>query len=125
MAELNPYEKFLDGRPVETILAATPDAIATQLDKIGPAKSTSAPAPGKWSPAEIICHLADCEIAFGFRLRQTLAEKDHIIQPFNQDKWAAPYPGIPAQKALAAFTALRNWNLFSLRARCPTRDQKL
>jgi DinB superfamily len=124
MAELNPYEKFLDGRPVETILAATPGAIATQLGKIGPAKSTSAPAPSKWSPAEIICHLADCEIAFGFRLRQTLAEKDHIIQPFDQDKWAAPYPGIPAKEALAAFTALRNWNLILIAASLPKSASK-
>src|SRR5947199_1478842 len=74
MSDLNPYEKFLDGRPVEEILAATPAALAGLVECIGPQKSTAPPAPGKWSAAEILCHLADCELVFAFRLRQTLAE---------------------------------------------------
>ena len=96
MTELNPYAKFLDGRPLDAILSSTSHEIANKLQMIGPDKSDVAPAPGKWSPAEIVCHLADCEIAFAFRLRQTLAEDNHTIQPFDQDKWAAPYPGIAA-----------------------------
>ncbi len=47
------------------------------------------PVLGKWSAAEIVSHLADCEIVFAFRLRQTLAEDNPTIQPFDQDKWAA------------------------------------
>jgi len=111
MSELNPYAKFLDGRPVETILSSTSHEIANKLQMIGPERVSVSPAPGKWSPAEIVCHLADCEIAFGFRLRQTLAEDHHILQPFDQEKWAAPYKGIAAKDAFAAFTAIRNWNL--------------
>lgn len=111
MTELNPYVKFLDGRPLEIILSSTSHEIANKLQMIGPEESSEPPAPGKWSPAEIVCHLADCEIAFAFRLRQTLAEDHHVLQPFDQEKWAAPYPGIPAKDALAAFTALRTWNL--------------
>jgi hypothetical protein len=111
MTELNPYAKFLDGRPLEAILSATSHEIANKLQMIGPEKSSEPPAPGKWSPDEIVCHLADCEIAFAFRLRQTLAEDHHVLQPFDQEKWAAPYPGIAAKDALAAFTALRTWNL--------------
>lgn len=111
MSELNPYAKFLDGRPLEAILSATSHEIANKLQMIGPDRASEAPAPGKWSPAEIVCHLADCEIAFAFRLRQTLAEHHHVLQPFDQEKWAAPYKGITAKEALAAFTALRHWNL--------------
>ena len=111
MSELNPYAKFLDGRPVETILSSTSHEIANKLQMIGPERVSVSPAPGKWSPAEIVCHLADCEIAFGFRLRQTLAEDHHVLQPFDQEKWAAPYKGIAAKDAFAAFTAIRNWNL--------------
>lgn len=111
MSELNPYAKFLDGRALNAILAATPPAIATLLETIGPQKSAASPAPGKWSPAEIVCHLADCELTFGFRLRQTLAEDNHVIQPFDQEKWAVTYPGIAAAQALAAFSAIRDWNL--------------
>ena len=116
MSELNPYAKFLDGRPVETILEATPAKVAGLIKSIGQEKAATPPAPGKWSPAEIVCHLADCELAFGFRLRQTLAEENHVVQPFDQEKWAAVYPGIDAQKALTAFSALRVWNLLLIGA---------
>ncbi len=111
MSELNPYAKFLDDRPLEVILSATSHEIANKLQMIGPERVTEAPAPGKWTPAEIVCHLADCEVAFAFRLRQTLAEDHHILQPFDQEKWAANYKGIAAKEALAAFSALRHWNL--------------
>jgi hypothetical protein len=111
MSELNPYAKFLDGRPLDAILGESPSAITSLLEAIGSANTAVPRAPGKWSAAEIVSHLADCEIAFGFRLRQTLAEDSHIVQPFDQEKWAASYPGIGADQALGVFTALRGWNL--------------
>jgi uncharacterized damage-inducible protein DinB len=111
MTELNPYARFLDGRPVETILSRTSTEIARLLDAIGPDKLATPPAPGKWSAAEIVCHLADCELVFAFRLRQTLAEDAPTIQPFDQEKWAATYHGIAASQALGVFTAMRGWNL--------------
>jgi hypothetical protein len=111
MSELNPYDKFLDGRALDTILAATPEEIGRLIEAIGGERVNTAPAPGKWSAAEIVAHLADCELVFGFRLRQTLAEDAPVIQPFDQDKWAANYRGVPASQALDAFTALRGWNL--------------
>src|ERR1035438_2212976 len=111
MSNLNPYEKYLDGRPLESILASSPSQIAALLAAIGPEKSALPPAPGKWSAAEIVCHLADCELVFAFRLRQTLAEDSPVIQPFDQEKWAATYPGVTADEALKVFTASRRWNL--------------
>ncbi len=111
MSELNPYAKFLDGRAVETILSSTAGEIERLLGAMGSERVNSAPAPGKWSPAEIVAHLADCELAFGFRLRQTLAEDAPVIQPFDQDKWAATYTGIAAAQALEVFKAMRGWNL--------------
>ena len=68
-------------------------------------------APGKWSAREIVCHLADTEIVFAFRLRQTLAEDHHVIQPFDQDRFAVPYHALDAGTALATFRAVRAWNL--------------
>ena len=120
MSELNPYEKYLDGRSLDDILSSTPSELASLLDAMGQQKSATAPAPGKWSPAEIVCHLADCEIAFAFRLRQTLAEDHHVVQPFDQAKWAATYAGITAAEALATFFAIRSWNLTLIRKTLPT-----
>ncbi len=119
MSTANPYEGFLDGRPVEEILARTSKAIAGYLDKIGTEKESAAPAPGKWSAAEIVAHLADCEIVFGFRLRQTLAEDGPTIQPFDQDKWAATYPGVSADLALVTFSSMRRWNLRLIQGALP------
>lgn len=119
MSTLNPYEQFLDGRPLDAILSTTSHELANQLQILGPEKSVANPAPGKWSPAELVCHLADCEIAFGFRLRQTLAEDHHVLQPFDQELWAASYQGISASDALATFAALRRWNLMLIKKALP------
>ena len=111
MSELNPYDKFLNGRPLEEILHETTNRIAFLLAKIGVDRSVVRPSPEKWSAAEIVAHLADCELVFAFRLRQTLAEDAPTIQPFDQDKWAACYGGIGAGEALGVFGSLRRWNL--------------
>ena len=119
MSQLSPYDSFLDGRPLDAILASTAEAVAECLKAIGPGRIDSPPAPGKWSATEIVCHLADCEIVFAFRFRQTLAEDGPTIQPFDQDKWAARYSGVPAAEAFAAFSALRNLNLRLIRDALP------
>jgi uncharacterized damage-inducible protein DinB len=107
---LNPYAKYLgDADPYETIsfTAARLTQLTAGLDQ---AAITRSPAPGKWSIRDILCHLADCEIAFAFRLRQALAENNHVIQPFDQEKWAGPYALFDSASALAVFSALRDWN---------------
>ena len=111
MSDPNPYAKYLDGRPLDEILRTTPAAVAGLLESMGPQKAAEPPAPGKWSAAEIVCHLADCELVFAFRLRQTVAEPGYVMQPFDQDKWAPPYKGVAAAEALQAFAAMRAWNL--------------
>jgi hypothetical protein len=121
---LNPYARFLgDQQPVQ-VLAATAARLESLASAIGPGRITAAPAPGKWSARDILSHLADCEIAFGFRLRQTLAEDSHTVQPFDQEKWAAPYSGLSAGDALATFAAVRRWNLALIQASLPTHAAK-
>ena len=115
MSESNPYARYLDGRPVEEILSATAGELEALMGQLGAERAAAAPAPGKWSPAAVAAHLADCEVAFGFRLRQTLAEENPLLQPFDQDKWAVEYGEIGAAEALAAFGALRAWNLRVIR----------
>ena len=110
MSKANPYAVFLDERPVDAILTATPEVLRSLIADIGDEVETR-PAPGKWSAAEIACHLADCEMVFGFRLRQMLAEENPAIQPFNQEKWADNYLGVAADQAVEVFAVLRGWNL--------------
>ncbi len=103
---LNPYASFLNGGNPLEVIAATPARLAALA-----AAPSRTPLPGKWGIREIVCHLADCEIAFGFRLRQSLAEPHHTIQPFDQDAWASSYAAYDLAGALDAFGALRRWNV--------------
>jgi len=107
----NPYASFVASLDVMEQLRATPVRLENLLQKLGPERLNVSPEPGKWSPRDIVSHLADTEIVFAFRLRQTLAEDDYVIQPFDQDKWAAAYDRYDARTALAAFSAVRQWNL--------------
>jgi hypothetical protein len=92
------------------VIAATPGELRRLADTLGAAGAERSPAPGKWCAREILCHLADCEVVFAFRLRQALAEDYHVIQPFDQDKWAARYRAFDVQTALDVFTAVRESN---------------
>ena len=107
---MNPYAKFLGARDPHEVLASTYNHLNDFVRALGPAVDRP-PAPGKWSPREIICHLADTELVFAFRLRQSLAEPYHVIQPFDQDQWAARYAIYDAASALEMFRAARDWNL--------------
>ena len=85
-----------------------------------------AAAPGKWSVRQILCHLADGEIAFAYRIRQTLAEPHHVIQPFDQDAWGRRYgsASLDARTALDAFSAARRWNVALLNSLAPADSSK-
>jgi DinB superfamily len=108
---VNPYASFLGPRDPQQTIAATPARLRELLDSAGDSRVDQSPAPGKWSIREILCHLADCEIVFAYRLRQTLAEPHHVIQPFDQDLWATNYGAYDAQSALSVFTAVRGYNV--------------
>ncbi len=41
-----------------------------------------------WSASEIAAHLADIEVALGWRLRQVLSADEPELQPFDQNDWA-------------------------------------
>ena len=107
---VNPYAKFLGDRNARDVIANTPGRLAALTAQLGPEGMERSLAPGKWPARAIICHLADCELAFAFRLRQALAEPHHVIQPFDQEAWAKPYATLDAQAALATFTTVRRWN---------------
>ncbi|HKW19300.1 MAG TPA: DinB family protein [Terriglobales bacterium] len=113
---MNPYASYLGSQDAIEVLSATSTRLKDIAVALGEERVEQAPAPGKWSPREVFIHLADCEIAFGFRYRQTLAEDNHTVQPFDQDKWAKPYAAYSAEQALSTFTMLRKWNLSLLRS---------
>src|SRR4051812_23856581 len=113
---MNPYASYLDGRPLLDILQATPAALQSLTAGLSAEAMDAPPAPGKWSVREVLAHLADCELVFGFRLRQALEAPGSVIRPFDQDIWAERYAGYSAVAALQTFRTVREWNLTLLAA---------
>ncbi|HEY0161810.1 MAG TPA: DinB family protein [Edaphobacter sp.] len=109
--ELNPYSRFLGGQEPIPVITATVERLHDLIDPLSPALADREPAPGKWCIREIVAHLADCEIVFAVRLRQTLAEEHHFVQPFDQTVWGERYGAYDLASALATFAAVRSWNL--------------
>jgi uncharacterized damage-inducible protein DinB len=112
---LNPYSGELGGREPVEVIASTPEKLNALLGGLSAEQMERRPAPGKWSVREVMAHLADCEIAFGFRLRQGAAGVE-MIQPFDQDDWARNYGGYDFQAAMATFRAVRAWNVAFVRS---------
>ena len=121
---MNPYASHLGERSPLDVISETPGRLAQLLETIGQERSETPPALGKWSARDIVSHLADAEIVFSFRLKQTLAEDHHVIQPFDQDLWAKSYPDCDAHLALAALSAVRAWNLVLIKSVKPADLQK-
>lgn len=67
--ELNPYAKFLDGRDPVEVLTATSARLKDLAARVPQEQLTMRAPQGKWNAREIVAHLADCELVFGFRLR--------------------------------------------------------
>lgn len=116
---MNPYAYYLGSEDPMQVISSTPSRLETAVNALSPTRQEAPRAPGKWSPRQILVHLADTEIAFAFRLRQALAENQHVIQPFDQEAWMRVAPRYVVESALAAFTALRRWNLELIRSVAP------
>jgi uncharacterized damage-inducible protein DinB len=113
----------LDGKHPLKLQAEAPKKIERLLKGAPPAKLRKRPAPGKWSVAEIVAHVADTELVAGFRMRLILGAPGTPIVPFDQDAWvtALHYDKRDARKALEQFRALREANLALLKTL--TREQ--
>jgi len=121
---MNPYAAHLGDRNAVEVIENTSRRLYEASASLGVAGIEWRPAPNKWNAREILCHLADCEIVFAFRLRQTLAEDHHRIQPFDQEKWAGTYGGRDIRIALDVFSSVREWNVALVRSASPAQLTK-
>ena len=112
-ANAGPYVHLLDGRDPVDVMRATPQRLLGLLDRMSPDEIERKPAPAKWSVREVVCHLADCEVAWAWRLRLIYGAEHPAVQPFDQDPWARAYDGVgyTTAAARASWSALRSWNL--------------
>jgi len=103
------------------IQSATPKKLQRLVSRPSAAKLRKQPAPGKWSVAEILAHMADTELVFGYRIRTILGAPGTPIQAFDQDKWAQAmsYGKADPRKSLERFAAFRKANLDLLKSLSP------
>jgi hypothetical protein len=95
----------------------SPKEIAAAVSGLSPTVLRYKPDPAKWCILEILGHLADIEIVYGYRLRQMLADEKPVIAPMDQDAWAKSlgYMETPAPELVALYGLNRHHNLRLLR----------
>lgn len=98
-----------DDDPI-AVLQATPARLSEIAERLGPDGWAAPVTPGGWTFAETLAHLADVELAMGFRIRQAVAGQA-LVQTFDQDAWARRYRRLDASLALEMLRAARAWNL--------------
>jgi uncharacterized damage-inducible protein DinB len=106
-----PYAEVLGDRDPLKVISKTPRKLMRLLDDLSDKQIEARPGAGKWNLRETVAHMADCEIAWAWRLRYVYGEKKPVIQPFDQDAWANSYEKYSLAEALGCFKALRTWNI--------------
>ena len=98
--------------PLE-VLRGTEAALRQAIEGV-PARQLGEPeAAGKWSIRQVMAHLADSELVWGYRLRSILAQDRPTLTGYDQDLWSdrLHYADVDAASALKQFGVLRESNL--------------
>lgn len=121
-----PYVHLLQGQDAADVMRSTAKRLDAVFADLSAAEIDAVPAPGKWSLREQMCHLADCEIAWAWRLRQAYGENNPVLQSFEQDPWARAYSGklFTFAKAFQTWQTMREWNLAFLDVLTPEDMQR-
>ena len=100
------------------VQSKTAGQIERLVKRVPTGKLRKRPAPGKWSVAEILAHLADSEIVVGYRMRSILGAPGTPIAAFDQDKWAEAenYAQRDPKMSLRVLFTLREANLALLKS---------
>jgi hypothetical protein len=106
-----PYADLVGSEDPLSLLASTPGRV-TDLVRGWDAKRWSGTyAPGKWTAAQIVLHLAHDEIGWCNRVRLALSGDGYVVQPYDGAGWIALETPTDPQTALASYVALRRLNL--------------
>ena len=78
-----------------------------------PGRLRVAPAPGEWSAATVVAHLADAELVYGVRLRMILTADRPWLVSFPEKAWAGRFGPLEpdAKESLQRWRTLRDANL--------------
>ena len=101
-----------DKDPV-TVLRQTPSALTQAIKGLTRDQLRIPEQPGKLSIVQVLQHLADSDLVWGWRLRMILAQDRPDITGYDQDLWAdrLNYADADADEAMSVFAVLRRANL--------------
>ncbi len=105
---------YLAGRDSLESMQHAPADLSNLVKNLPESVTRKAPEPGKWSIAEIIAHLADTEMAAGFRFRAIAGGEDGVpITGYDQERWAVAgnYGSAKIEESLKTFLGIREANL--------------
>ena len=113
-----------DRNPLD-VLRNTPAVVARSIEMLTREQLRKPEAPGKWSMGQVLQHLADSDLVWGWRVRLILAHDRPPITGYDQDLWAdrLHYDAADPDEAMAVFALLRRANL-GLIARATPEDLK-
>jgi hypothetical protein len=108
----------LGDRPPLPVQESTIGALEKAVGGMDEASLRRPEAPGKWSILEVVQHLADSELVYGYRIRMIVSHPVPDIQGFDQDLWAREldYGKRSMAAAMGEFQGLRESNLRLLRS---------
>jgi hypothetical protein len=110
-----------EGKQPLAVLAATAKKLERLIKGVTTSKLRKRPAPDKWSVNEIAAHLADVEVAVGFRMRSILGAPGTPVAAFDQDAWVITlhYEKRDPRKSVDQFRVAREANLALLKSLKP------
>jgi hypothetical protein len=106
-----PYADIVGSQDPLSLLASTPDRIAELVRGWDTRRWCATYAPGKWTAAQLILHLAHDEIGWCNRVRLALTVDHYVVQPYDGAHWVALETPTETEAALASYLALRRLNL--------------
>src|SRR5882672_7827342 len=89
MPPITPYTPDLDNREPVSAMRDSTARIRAMVGDWRPDQFDRRYAPDKWDARRILAHLAQSEIALGYRARMALTTPGYAAQSFDQDKWMA------------------------------------
>jgi len=108
----------IDGKDPLKVQKSTAKKLDKLTRRLSKKEIRRRPAPGKWSIAEILAHLADAEVVGSWRIRQILGADGTPIQAYDQNVWAETfrYEDRDPKESLKLFRVLRENNLLLLKS---------
>lgn len=118
--------ELLGNRDPFHVLRSTPNRLRKAVAGMTEPALSTPEAEGKWSMAQVLWHLADSELVWGFRLRMVLTQERPPLTGYDQDAWVdrlpQARPGV--EEVIQELSVLRAGNLRLLDATGPSDLQR-